>query len=99
MNNKIVIAIIVGTLIIGGFFYISRINQSSPNSFITPTNTVADNCDDPQIKGNISSSGEKIYHFPGGQYYDVTQINESKGEMWFCTEEEAISTGWRESLR
>src|SRR3989338_149352 len=99
MNNKIVVAIIVGALIIGGFFYISRTKQSSPNSFIPSTSTVADNCDNPRIKGNISSSGERIYHVPSGQYYSVTQINESKGEMLFCTEAEARSAGWRKSLR
>jgi|GEM_PF-2512108 len=52
------------------------------------------------IKGNISSSKkEKIYHLPGQQYYEKTIIDESKGERWFCTEEEAIEAGWRKSLR
>ena len=32
------------------------------------------------IKGNISSSGEKIYHIPGGQYYSRTKITKNKGE-------------------
>lgn len=50
-----------------------------------------------QIKGNISSKGERIYHVPGGRYYDVTKINESKGERWFCTETEAQEAGWRPS--
>jgi hypothetical protein len=49
------------------------------------------------IKGNISSSGERIYHVPGQRYYDKTQINESKGERWFCTEQEAVGAGWRKS--
>lgn len=49
------------------------------------------------IKGNISSSGEKIYHMPGQRYYEKTKIEEDKGEQWFCTEDEAISTGWRKS--
>nr|MBC7245376.1 thermonuclease family protein [Chloroflexota bacterium] len=52
------------------------------------------------IKGNISSStGEKIYHMPGQRYYDQTTIDPSKGERWFCTEEEAIANGWRKSKR
>lgn len=51
------------------------------------------------IKGNISSSGEKIYHVPGGAYYDQVKIDESAGEMWFRTEEEAIAAGWRKSSR
>lgn len=47
------------------------------------------------IKGNISSSGEKIYHMPGQRDYDKTVIDPSKGERWFCTEAEAIANGWR----
>ncbi|KAI8114622.1 hypothetical protein M9434_002742 [Picochlorum sp. BPE23] len=49
------------------------------------------------IKGNISSNGEKIYHLPGGRYYDQVKITESKGERWFCSEEDAVSLGWRAS--
>ena len=36
------------------------------------------------IKGNVSSKGERIYHVPGGRYYDRTRIDLSKGERWFC---------------
>jgi micrococcal nuclease len=56
--------------------------------------------DEPLIKGNISvHTGEKIYHVPGGEYYDQTVINEAKGERWFCTEAEAVAAGWRKSKR
>ena len=48
-----------------------------------------------RIKGNIASDGEKIYHLPGQRYYDKTTITESKGERWFCTEDEARAAGWR----
>jgi micrococcal nuclease len=52
------------------------------------------------IKGNISqSSGEKIYHVPGGEFYSVTVISPSYGERWFCTEAEAVANGWRRSQR
>lgn len=51
------------------------------------------------IKGNISSSGEKIYHVPGQQFYDATKIDITKGERWFCTEQDAVNAGWRKSLR
>lgn len=47
------------------------------------------------IKGNIST--EKIYHLPGCDSYDKTVIDESKGERWFCTEEEAVAAGWRKA--
>ncbi|MDP8255206.1 MAG: thermonuclease family protein [Candidatus Alcyoniella australis] len=63
----------------------------------TPSPTPADrSC---LIKGNINSRGEKIYHLPGMQYYAQTVIDESSGERWFCTEEEAIAAGWRKSKR
>ena len=51
------------------------------------------------IKGNISSSGERIYHVPGQQNYAATVITESKGERWFCTEAEALAAGWRRAKR
>ena len=50
------------------------------------------------IKGNISASGEKIYHMPGQKYYADTVISPDKGERWFCTEDEARANGWRKSL-
>lgn len=50
-----------------------------------------------QIKGNISSSGEKIYHLPDQKYWDKTVIDESRDERWFCTEKEAQEAGWRKS--
>ncbi len=51
------------------------------------------------IKGNISAGGERIYHVPGGEYYNPTRINTAKGERWFCTEAEARAAGWRRSRR
>ena len=51
------------------------------------------------IKGNISQRGIRIYHVPGGQYYDRTRVDTSKGERMFCTEVEAQAAGWRRSRR
>ncbi len=52
------------------------------------------------VKGNISTnSGEKIYHVPGGGFYEQTVIDEAAGERWFCTESDAVAAGWRISLR
>ncbi len=51
------------------------------------------------IKGNISRSGERIYHVPGGRWYDATRIDPRKGERWFCTEAEARAAGWRRAKR
>jgi endonuclease YncB( thermonuclease family) len=52
-----------------------------------------------QIKGNISSSGERIYHLPGQENYAKTKITESKGERWFCSEADARAAGWRRAQR
>jgi micrococcal nuclease len=64
----------------------TQLNQSASDSSCT-------------IKGNISSSGEKIYHMPDQYYYEKTVIDQSNGERWFCTEEEAIAAGWRKSKK
>lgn len=60
----------------------------------TTTGTSTSGC---VIKGNISSSGEKIYHVPGGGSYSVTKITLSKGERWFCSEAAAVAAGWRKA--
>lgn len=49
---------------------------------------------DCDIKGNISGNG-RIYHLPGTRDYDRTGIDESRGERWFCSVEEAQAAGWR----
>jgi hypothetical protein len=50
------------------------------------------------IKGNISqSSGERIYHVPGGGSYEETRISPDFGERWFCTDQEAVANGWRKA--
>lgn len=51
------------------------------------------------IKGNVSTSGERIYHVPGGAFYNATVIDPKRGERWFCSEAEARAAGWRRSKR
>lgn len=46
------------------------------------------------VKGNHSSSGEWIYHVPGGAFYDVTDPEEC-----FATPEDAVAAGYRASKR
>lgn len=46
------------------------------------------------IKGNISTGG-RIYHLPGGRWYDRTAIDPAVGERWFCSPAEAEAAGWR----
>ncbi len=52
-----------------------------------------------RIKGNIGRGGKRIYHVPGGRWYDQTKIDRSKGECWFCSEGEAQDAGWRRSAQ
>jgi endonuclease YncB( thermonuclease family) len=49
------------------------------------------------IKGNVTRSGECIYHVPGGRYYNMVKMDLSKGKRWFCSEEEAEAAGCRRS--
>jgi endonuclease YncB( thermonuclease family) len=61
-------------------------------SSILPKNT-----SDCLIKGNITAKGAKIYHVPGGRFYEATKIDKNTGERFFCNEEEALAAGWRAS--
>ncbi len=65
----------------------------------TPRSTAPRQDSDCTIKGNVSSSGDRIYHLPGQALYDRTRISEAKGERWFCSEAEARAAGWRRSRR
>ncbi|MCB9098822.1 MAG: SH3 domain-containing protein [Anaerolineales bacterium] len=51
------------------------------------------------IKGNVNSKGEKIYHTRGGQFYDRTDIKPEEGDRWFCSAAEAENAGFRASER
>lgn len=55
---------------------------------------LSQDCVNPYVKGNINSKGEKIYHIPSGQYYDITNPEEL-----FCSEEAAKEAGYRKSQR
>lgn len=47
------------------------------------------------IKGNVGSSGGRIYHMPGSRAYPEVRTDARKGERWFCSEREAVAAGWR----
>jgi hypothetical protein len=65
----------------------------------TASTLLGSQAQDCSIKGNISRSGERVYHVPDGQFYDRTKIDPGAGERWFCSEEEAVAAGWRRSMR
>ncbi|PIR92305.1 nuclease [Candidatus Falkowbacteria bacterium CG10_big_fil_rev_8_21_14_0_10_44_15] len=69
----------------------NNLNASTPTASALPSNP---NCN---IKGNIASDGEKIYHLPSCDYYAKTMINLGQGELYFCSEEEAVAAGWRKA--
>lgn len=71
-------------------------NRPEQNNENSAADEPAGDCN---IKGNISSNGDKIYHMPGQQFYDVTKIDPSKGEKYFCSREEAEQAGFRASQR
>lgn len=48
------------------------------------------------IKGNTRDS-EKVYHLPSCDNYDQVIIDESYGDSWFCSENEAITAGFRKA--
>lgn len=76
----------------------TRVNPSATPQASSLTPTVQNSQSGCTIKGNISASGEKIYHLPGCGSYAKTQIDASHGEKWFCTEAEAQTAGWRKAL-
>ena len=54
----------------------------------------------PVIKGNVNNkTGDRTYYIPGTLFYDTTRIDESNGDRLFCTESEAIESGWLRSHR
>ncbi len=47
------------------------------------------------IKGNVNSKGEQIYHTTESPWYDRTDIKPEEGDRWFCTTQEAEAAGFR----
>lgn len=47
------------------------------------------------IKGNINTLGDKIFHLPDTKDYANVKIDPKYGERWFCTIDAAIANGWR----
>ena len=52
-----------------------------------------------RIKGNVSSTGEKIQHGPDSPYYDRTKVNPEKGDLWFDSPQQAGGAGFRKPKR
>ncbi len=51
---------------------------------------------EPVIKGVVGGgTGERIYYVPGDPSYDAIAVDRAQGGQWFCTEDTAISFGWK----
>ncbi len=50
------------------------------------------------IKGQVSG-GAKLYLLPWSPDYARVRVSKSRGDRWFCSEEEAIAAGWRPTER
>lgn len=89
--SSVGIALLAGAM---GFAGVYALLQEQPLA-ASPFKLLTGQC---AIKGNISiGDGERIYHLPGQQYYSATRIDTSRGERWFCTEQQARAAGWRKS--
>lgn len=87
---------VVGVVVLAAIALITmqfdRSRSPSPITSITQPGCV--------IKGNISiETGNKLYHLPGMEDYESTVIDPAGGEKWFCSESEAIASGWRKAPR
>lgn len=51
------------------------------------------------IKGNVNAKGERIYHLPGGQFYERVKIKPDQGDRCFKTEAEARAAEFRRSKK
>lgn len=96
MNMKFIVTGLV--LLVVGFFG-AREGDYVPVEYLDMIGmNPSYSCDNPQIKANVTQNG-KIYHVPGGVYYDRTDLDPTNGERLFCTEEEAQAAGWTKSKR
>ncbi|SDO34293.1 Endonuclease YncB, thermonuclease family [Filomicrobium insigne] len=46
------------------------------------------------IKGRVLSGG-KVYILPWSRSYDKYSVRDGRGDRWFCSEDEALSDGWK----
>lgn len=76
------------------------IEQPTVSSNIVPAFTCAGGCaiaPNPacNIKGNVNSDGERIFHTTDSRSYNITDIKPKEGDRWFCTPDEALAAGFR----
>ena len=50
------------------------------------------------IKGQVAG-GSRIYVLPWSPDYDRVRVQKARGERWFCSEQEAVSAGFKAAQR
>ncbi|HEY7670322.1 MAG TPA: thermonuclease family protein [Hyphomicrobium sp.] len=48
------------------------------------------------IKGRVTG-GRRVYVLPWSEGYERVKVSSRKGERWFCSEDEALTAGWKPS--
>ena len=71
------------------------VNQSTGQPFVCTGGCAVAPDPSCNIKGNVNSSGERIYHTTDSQYYERTDVKPEEGDTWFCTVLEAENAGFR----
>lgn len=89
-----------------GKYYLDTINTKYAKKFLSSANSShtdklglwsfcsQNKINDCNIKGNIGRDGKRYYHLSTFRHYSQTTVNLDKGDQWFCTETEAVKTGW-----
>ena len=100
IHNRVVWALVLGGIAAGLYVFDGGSNGSLTQRALKGPNVrsltagASSGCN---IKGNISVTGERIYHVPGQTYYAATNINSRRGERWFCFQWQAWLAGWRKA--
>ncbi|MFA6518594.1 MAG: thermonuclease family protein [Candidatus Shapirobacteria bacterium] len=79
--------------------YYSRQAQDKGRGVFSPLCRQATNPENPKclIKGNAARDNRNIYFFPGCSDYDRVIVEKNLGDRWFCTEAEAVKSGFQKS--
>lgn len=80
------------------FFFGSGDLEPFRDELIPDDRTQEDEKSHCKIKGKIAPQGRKFYVIPGHSLYSVYKVDTSKGERWFCSEEEAEAVGWEREV-
>lgn len=94
IQNRVVWALLLSGIAAGLYAFDGKQTSLTGPNVRSLNAAAAGGCN---IKGNISTRGERIYHVPGQTYYAATRINPSRGERWFCSEWRAWLAGWRKA--